>query len=136
MYDGYAWLTNLAPSGNVVLRIGLVAGMAAFLLLAVAIPDAFGGSGMLFGFAYLAVVLIHYTLFVAVGQRGSARAMLRVLPFNLAGTALLIAAGYVTGPADWVLFSLALVALVSNTLVGGSSGFDLAGPISSNGTGC
>jgi low temperature requirement protein LtrA len=127
MYDGFAWLTNLAPSGNVVLRIGLVAGMAAFLLLAVAIPDAFGGRGMLFGFAYLAVVLIHYALFVAVGQRGSARAMLRVLPFNLAGTALLIAAGYVTGPADWVLFSLALVALVSNTLVGGSSGFDLGG---------
>ena len=125
MYDGFAWLTNMAPAGSLVLRIGLIAAMAAFLLLAVAIPHAFGENGLLFAFSYLAVVVIHFTLFAMLGQRGSGAAMLRVLPFNLAGTALLIVAGFVTGAADWVLFPLALVALVSNTLVGGSSGFDI-----------
>ena len=124
MYDAFAWLTNQAGEGAG-LRIGLVAGMVAFLLLAVAIPDAFGASGMLFGFAYLAIVLIHFTVFAKFGAPGSGRSMLRVVPFNLAGASLLVWAGFVTGPADWILFSLTLVVMILSSFTSGPTGFDI-----------
>ncbi|GAA1441078.1 low temperature requirement protein A [Leifsonia poae] len=125
MYDAFAWLTNQAPADSTVLRIGLVAAMVSFLLMAVAIPDAFGDGGILFGFTYLAVVLIHFGLFASLGRSGSARSMLRVIPFNAAGAVLLIIAGFVTGPADWILFAVALVVMVSTSFTSGPTGFDL-----------
>ena len=124
MYDAFAWLTNQSGEGAG-LRIGLVGAMVAFLLLAVAIPDAFGATGILFGFAYLAVVLIHFGLFAKFGAPGSARSMLRVIPFNAGGAVLLIVAGFVTGPADWILFALAIAVLVSTSFTSGPVGFDI-----------
>lgn len=73
MYDAYAWLTNQAIGEILWLRIGLIAAMSAFLLIAIAIPHAFAGSSLLFGGAYLAVVLIHFTLFVTHGSREAVR---------------------------------------------------------------
>ncbi|WP_431278450.1 low temperature requirement protein A [Leifsonia poae] len=125
MYDAYAWLTNQAATESVVLRVGLVAAMAAFLLLAVAIPHAFGASGLLFGFAYLAVVVIHFTLFALLGRSGSARSMLTVAPFNLSGAVILIVAGFVTGPADWILFPVALLVMISTSFTSGPGGLDI-----------
>jgi low temperature requirement protein LtrA len=124
MYDAFAWLTNQSGEGAG-LRIGLVAAMIAFLLLAVAIPDAFGGSGVLFGFAYLAIVLIHFGLFAKFGAEGSARSMLRVVPFNLAGALLVVWAGFVTGPADWILFTVAIVVMILTSFTVGPAGFDI-----------
>lgn len=124
MYDAFAWLTNQSGEGAG-LRIGLVAAMVAFLLLAVAIPDAFGASGILFGFAYLAIVLIHFGLFAVFGSPGSARSMLRVVPFNLAGAFLVLWAGFVTGPADWVLFPLAIIVMIFTSFTVGPAGFDI-----------
>ncbi|NEN04834.1 low temperature requirement protein A [Diaminobutyricibacter tongyongensis] len=124
MYDAFAWLTNQSGEGAG-LRIGLVSAMIAFLLLAVAIPEAFGASGILFGFAYLAIVLIHFTLFAKFGAAGSARSMLRVVPFNVAGALLVVWAGFVTGPADWILFSLAILVMILTSFTVGPAGFDI-----------
>ncbi|GGF33068.1 low temperature requirement protein A [Subtercola lobariae] len=126
MYDAYVWLGNQTETSNVAPRLGFIGAMTAFLLLAVAIPDAFGDSGLLFGFAYLAVVIIHFALFALLGEAGSARSILRVIPANLGGAALLIVAGFVTGPLDWVLFAAALAVMISTSFTGAPTGFDLS----------
>src|SRR5690349_496700 len=49
MYAGYAWLTNSISTRGLRPRAILLGGMAGYLLLALAIPDAFDGSGLAFG---------------------------------------------------------------------------------------
>jgi low temperature requirement protein LtrA len=125
MYDGYAWLTNQSADAGPVLRFGLIAAMVAFLLLAIAIPDAFGASGVLFGVAYLAIVLIHFTMFMITGSTGARRGMLRIGPFNVVGAVLLIISGLVTGPMDWVFFAVALAVFAASTITRSPSRFDI-----------
>ena len=45
MYSGYAWLTNAVAPSSTACRTLLLTGMAGFLVMALAIPEAFGGSG-------------------------------------------------------------------------------------------
>src|SRR5438552_13162880 len=49
MYGGYAWLTNAVPPHEPALRLFMLLGMAGYLIVALAIPDAFGDSGVAFG---------------------------------------------------------------------------------------
>src|ERR1700755_159680 len=53
MYSGYAWLTNAVAPASPTRKTLLPAGMAGFLGMAVAIPEAFGEYGWLFGVSYL-----------------------------------------------------------------------------------
>src|SRR6266516_164401 len=74
IYGGYAWLTNSVPPTSHARRLLLIAGMAAFLVIALAIPEAFGGAGVAFGIAYLAVVVVHGALYtLAMPLRGVVR---------------------------------------------------------------
>ena len=65
MYGGYAWLTNAVPPREPVLRLLMLVGMAGFLVVALAIPDALGDSGIAFGIGYLVVTFVHTGLFCA-----------------------------------------------------------------------
>jgi low temperature requirement protein LtrA len=125
MYDAFVWLGNQTDASRVATRLGFVAAMVAFLLIAVAIPRVFDGSGLLFGYAYLAVVIIHTVMFVWFGRSDGGRPILRVVPTNVGGAVLLIVAGYVGDPADWILFCAALVLFVIGSFSGGPTGFDL-----------
>jgi low temperature requirement protein LtrA len=51
MYGGYAWLTNSVALDRLTRRLTLLGGMAGFLVVALAIPGAFTGSGAAFGLA-------------------------------------------------------------------------------------
>jgi low temperature requirement protein LtrA len=105
MYGGYAWLTNgLAPTTGP-RRLLLMAGMAGFLMAALATPYAFNGGGVVWGFGYLIVVLVHGVLFHQVNRN-----ILRLLPANLLAAGLVIAAGLLEhGPAVYLLWTLALL---------------------------
>src|SRR5258708_1908431 len=46
MYGGYAWLTNAVPPREPVMRLLMLVGMGGFLVVALAIPRAFGDSGV------------------------------------------------------------------------------------------
>src|SRR3954449_4734025 len=63
MYSGYAWLTNAVAPNSTTRRTLLLTGMAGYLVMALAIPEAFGESGWLFGVSYLVVKLVHTLLF-------------------------------------------------------------------------
>src|SRR4051795_9639333 len=45
MYSGYVWLTNAVAPDRMERRMVLLGGMAAFLIVALAIPPAFGAGG-------------------------------------------------------------------------------------------
>src|SRR5256712_7260223 len=91
MYAGYAWLTN-----NVrvtwQMRLVLIAAMAGFLVMALAIPEVFGAGALTFGLSYLFVVVLHLGAFALKGQGAAAKAIFGVAPFNLGASALLIGA--------------------------------------------
>src|SRR5690242_12837519 len=59
MYSGYAWLTNAVAPSSTTRRTLLLTGMAGFLVMALAIPEAFGEYGWLFGASYVVVNVVH-----------------------------------------------------------------------------
>ena len=109
MYGGYAWLTNAVTLDRAGRRLLLLGGMAAYLVLALAIPGAFGHSGTAFGLAYLAVVGVHTTLFTRAASLSVTQAVFGLAPFNLVSAVLVVGGGIAGGTAQYVLWALAVV---------------------------
>ncbi|WP_410817806.1 low temperature requirement protein A [Micromonospora sp. 050-3] len=105
LYTGYAWLNNHLPPRQNATRLLLFAGMAGFLLSAVALPDALTGGGALFAVGYLAVVAVHLILFLHTNARSGA---LRLAPYNLTAALLVLVAAAFTGPAVPALWAAAV----------------------------
>jgi low temperature requirement protein LtrA len=111
MYDGYAWLTNAITTDRARYRLLLIGGMGGFLVIALALPEAYDGDGLAFGIAYLAVVLLHSSMYVKGASLSEVAAILRIVPFNLAAVALVLVGGALGGDAQWVLWALAAALL-------------------------
>ena len=125
-WGGYVWLTNAVPAEEVIpARLVILIAMAAMLVASLAVPDAFGEYGVLFGLAYFVVRLLHVLLFVlATGVPSEAhQAMLRLAPGFLGAPLLLIPAGFVDGFAQGALWAAAIGIDLGVSLVGGVSGF-------------
>ena len=125
-WGGYSWLTNAVPAEEVIsARLVILTAMAAMLVASLAVPDAFGQYGVLFGLAYFVVRLLHVVLFVlATGNTPETQqAFLRLTPGFLLAPALLIPAGFVDGFAQGTLWVVALAIDLGVSLVRGVSGF-------------
>jgi low temperature requirement protein LtrA len=107
MYGGYAWLTNAVPPDATVIRLLMLVGMSGFLVVALAIPHAFGASGWAFGFGYLVVTLVHTGLFLRASEESAVRAMTRLGPFNTITAGLLLGAAATHGAARWAMWTAA-----------------------------
>jgi low temperature requirement protein LtrA len=124
-WAAYAWLTNTVdPDQGAVLGAMLIA-MAAMFVAALAVPDAFGAHGVLFGVAFLIVNVMHRTLYAlaARGDRDLLAAILRTSPASFVGCALIIAAGFVDGGLKPTLWLAALAVGFFGPLFGGVSGW-------------
>ena len=109
-WAAYAWLTNAVdPSEGLVLGTLMVA-MAAMFIAALAVPEAFGRHGVVFGAAFFIVALMQLTLFAlsARGDRDLLQAILRTAPSAVAGAALILTAGFVHGGVKTLLWIVAL----------------------------
>jgi len=109
-WTAYAWLTNAVdPSDGFFLGTIMIA-MAAMFVAAFAVPEAFGRHGVVFGVAFLIVAVMQLLLYAlaARGDRDLFAAILRVAPFALAGSLLILAAGFVDGWAKPLLWFMAL----------------------------
>lgn len=126
MYGGYAWLTNHLPPHRGRHRLLLLLGMASFLVLGLATPNAFDGDGVAFGAAYLVIVAVHAALF-AFGGPEAARNMRRIAPFHTVSALLIIWAGFLHehGPVVYGLWVGAVLLEVVAPVVTGVSGFAL-----------
>jgi low temperature requirement protein LtrA len=114
IYGGYVWLTNTRTPAKTPERVLLLLGMAGFLVIGMAIPDAFSRrtDGVLLGLGYLLVVAVHGGLYLRVN-----RSILRVIPVNGGAAVLVIAAGIAEGAAAYWLWAAALALLVIAPLV-------------------
>ena len=124
-WAAYAWLTNTVdPDVGAVWGAILVA-MAAMFVAALAVPDAFGRHGVVFGVAFLIVNVMQLALY-ALGARRDREllaAILRIAPLTLAGAALILGAGFVHGTLRPTLWLAALAVGLFGPLLGGSSGW-------------
>jgi low temperature requirement protein LtrA len=116
MYDGYTWLTNTTGAGRR-MRLVLIAAMAGFLVMAIALPGVFGANGLIFGLAYLYVIVIHSAAFLVQGGRSAARAMLGIAPLNVIAGVLVIVAGLVHTNWTWLFYLAAVLPFVVTTLL-------------------
>ena len=107
MYSGYAWMTNAVATDRAARRLLLLAGMAGYLVLALAIPRAFSEGDVAFGVAYLVIVAIHTGLYSRTGEARTVRALLRLAPLNLASALLVLAAVIADGAAAYLLWAAA-----------------------------
>ena len=126
-WAAYAWLTNTVdPDVGAVWGAMLVA-MGAMFVAALAVPDAFGRHGVVFGVAFLIVNVMHLTLYalVARGDRDLLAAILRYAPGALSGAALILAAGFVHGGLKPILWLAAIVLGLFGPLLGGMSGWNI-----------
>lgn len=114
MYSGFAWLTNEVAPTSTIRRTMLFCGMAAFLVIALAIPQAFGSSGVAFGVGYLAIITIHLTVIVVSGGQGAVSVMRKIGPFNIGSAVLVVAGGFIDGWPRYALWLLALVTQIAS----------------------
>jgi low temperature requirement protein LtrA len=85
-------------------------GMGGFLAIALAIPQAFGAAGWVFGLGYFVVNAIHTGVFAIAGGEGVVRALRGGLALlNLTSAGLVLVGGILTGPWRIGLWVAALV---------------------------
>jgi low temperature requirement protein LtrA len=105
------WVTNELDPDSVVVRLLLISLMLGSLLMAVAIPDAFGAHGLLFAGSYVAIQVGRHTfLTFASAERGTIERERagRILTWFVAAGVLWIAGGLVDGSARSLLWVAAL----------------------------
>jgi low temperature requirement protein LtrA len=127
MYGGYAWLTNAVSAHTPSRRLLLLAGMAAYFVLALSVPRAFTSTGLAFGLAYIVIVVIHTVLFTRATAASAARAILTLAPYNLGSALVVLVGGAIGGWGQYVLWAGAGAFEWLTPVIRGNSGF-LIGP--------
>jgi low temperature requirement protein LtrA len=126
-WAGYAWLTNTVDPDEGAVRVAMLAAMAAMFVAALAVPDAFGRHGVVFGVAFLIVRVMHVALYALAGRgnKDLLAAVVRITPSTVAGAALIIAAGFAGGGLKPWLWLAALLIDYVGPLVSGTSGWEV-----------
>jgi low temperature requirement protein LtrA len=122
---GYAWLTNTLEPEEGAVRAGMFAAMAAMLVVALAVPEAFDSNAVLFGVAYLLVRLLNLLLYAIAGKRDPdlLEAVLRLIPPATLAPLIIIAAGFLDGREQAALWLVALAIDYLGALIGRGRGW-------------
>ena len=109
-WGGYAWLTSVVDPEEGAVRIAIFAAMAAFLVAALAVPDAFGDDALVFACAYGIVRVAHIWLFTIASRDdpGLRRSVTGLAGSTAIGVSLLAAASLTDGVAQAALWAVAL----------------------------
>jgi low temperature requirement protein LtrA len=109
-WNGYAWLTSAMDVDEGGVRLAMLGAIGAMLVVALAVPGAFGDDALLFGVAYLVVRLMHLVLSAIVGcdDPDSLGALFRFAPTAITGAVLLVLAGGVHGDRRIAVWAVAL----------------------------
>ena len=127
MFGGYVWLTNAVAPDRPMRKLLLLAAMVGFLVMALAIPTAFTGGGVVFGIGFMAVILIHTGLF-AGAQWGQGMSGVRTLGLlNVIGASIILGAGFLSEPLVYVAWAAAFGLAVVTSFVASPQGFRIEG---------
>jgi low temperature requirement protein LtrA len=127
-WAAYAWLTNTLNPEEGIVRIAMFVVMAAMLVVALAVPEAFDEHGVIFGVAYLIVRSMHLALY-ALAARGDPDllgAVLRMVPSSTISGVLILGAGFTEGRERTALWLVALAIDYLGVIVGRGQGWRLS----------
>ena len=124
---GYAWLTSVLDPEEGAVRIVMFAAMAALLVAALCVPQAFGDLGLTFALAYGVVRAAHIGLFVIASRDdpGLRRSVVGLAIGTGVGVGLLVVASYFDGWTQGIIWVVAIVLDVAEPLLFGAEGWEL-----------
>jgi low temperature requirement protein LtrA len=127
-WTGYAWLTNALEPEEGQVRAGMFGAMAAMLVVALAVPGAFGADEVLFGVAYLLVLLLNLVLDAIAAKRDPdlRRALMGFAPMATIGAVVILVAGFADGGAQTALWVVGLAVLYGGALIGRGRGWSVS----------
>jgi low temperature requirement protein LtrA len=127
-WAAYAWLTNTLEPEAVGVRVAMLSAMAAMVIVALAVPGAFGEDGVLFGAAYLVVRLLHLVLYALAGKGDPdlLGAVGRMVPSATLAPLLIVAAGFFDGPLQAAVWAVALALDYLGVLAGRGQGLRIS----------
>jgi low temperature requirement protein LtrA len=126
-WTAYAWLTSVVDPEEGAVRIAIFAAMAALLIVAICVPQAFDTLALEFALAYGAVRAGHIALYM-LASRDDAALRRSVIGLGLStaiGVGLLIGASFLDGLAQGALWALALLLDMGEPYLFGSEGWKL-----------
>jgi low temperature requirement protein LtrA len=126
-WSGYAWLTSVVDPEEGIVRLAIFAAMAAFLVVSLCVPEAFGDLGLLFACAYAVVRIAHLLLFALAsrGDPGLAHSVATLTVSSAIGVGLLVGASFVDGALQGGLWALALLLDLGGPYLFGTEGWRL-----------
>jgi low temperature requirement protein LtrA len=123
-WGAYAWLTNYIAAEEDVERLLMLAVMGAFLIAALAVPQAFGDDALAFAVAYAMARWLHIFIFAEANDDVDAgEAIRRLARTALPAPALLILAAFLDGSAQALVWIAALMIDFAGPFVFGVRGF-------------
>ena len=126
-WGAYAWLTNYIAADEGIERLLMFAAMGAFLITALAVPEAFGDDALLFAIAYAAARWLHIFIFAEANDDvDTGQAIVRLARTALPAPLMLIAAALLGGTAQAVIWILALAIDYAGPFVFGVRGFQVS----------
>jgi low temperature requirement protein LtrA len=126
-WGAYAWLTSVVDPEEGVVRVVMLASMAALLVVALGVPEAFGGAALLFATAYAIVRAAHIALFMIASRDDPAfrHSVGTLAASTTIGVGLLVIAAFMGGPWQVGLWALALALDMAGPYFFGSEGWRL-----------
>jgi low temperature requirement protein LtrA len=127
-WAGYAWLTSVLDPEEGAVRLVMFAAMAAFLVVALAVPDAFGGTALLFACAYGVVRVAHIALFLLASRDDPALRNSVIVGLggsSALGVGLIGAAALADGVLQGMLWAIALLLDFGGPFLFGAEGWRL-----------
>src|ERR671925_1738100 len=123
-WAAYAWLTNYVAAEEDRERLLILAVMGAFLVAALAAPQAFGDDALVFALAYAAARWLHIFIFAEANEDVDAgEAIRRLSRTAVPAPALLIVAAFLDGTAQTLVWLIALSTDFAGPFVFGVRGF-------------
>ena len=124
---GYSWLTSVVDPDDGTVRVTIFAAMAAVLVAALCIPEAFDDRGLLFAGAYAVVRVAQIVLFVVASADDPQlrRSVIGLAVSTAIGVSLIGAASFADGGLQLGVWALALALDMGGPYVFGSEGWKL-----------
>jgi low temperature requirement protein LtrA len=124
---GYAWLTSVVNPEEGVVRLAIFAAMAALLVAALCVPEAFDDSALLFTVAYAVVRVGQIVLFVAASRDDAnlRRSVILLAASSAIGVGILAAASATDGALQGALWATALALDMAGPYFFGAEGWTL-----------
>jgi low temperature requirement protein LtrA len=124
-WASFAWLGNTAGTDEGLFRVTLFAAAGAMLIVAIAVPHAFGHDALAFGIAYAIVRALHIGAYAILGRDDPELAFVvrRLARSMLPAALLLLLAGVVDGPIRTACWILAIVIEVGGLFLFGVDGW-------------